>query len=429
MGNLYSKSNLFLDYARQWTPTAAQTMSKAPERFPVGAFPVFADEGIGARLWDIDGNEFIDWICGLASITLGYKNPKVNEAIRAQLLKGTNFSLPTRLEARVAERLCSVFPCGKDGAVRFVKTGSEANEAAIRIARRATGRDIIVTVATGYHSWHAWGASYKPYHPGVPKAFEGLVRTFAYNDLDSLTRALSNDVALVILEPTCHEQTTPEFLEGVISVAHAYGALVCFDEVVCAGRWAVGGGQEYFSVTPDFATAGKGLANGMPLACVVGPRELMKYADLVSGTFGGETLSLAAANAVLDVYESEPIIRNMWWRGGLLQEYFNNEAERLGVSAICDGYPCKPRIRFTYQSIDDIASKMAMSLFLQETAAAGTLFHPGGLNVSAALTSEDMEITYTAIERGLKAVREAIWKDDWSLLKGDIIKPVVTVRQ
>lgn len=427
MANLYSKSLLFLDYARQWTPTAAQTMSKAPERFPLGAFPIFADGGLGAKLYDVDGNEFIDWVCGLASITLGYKHAHVDGAIKAQLnYGGINFSLPSKLEAEVAERLCSVFPCGKDGSVRFLKTGSEANEAALRIARRATGRDIIVTVGTGYHSWHAWGASYKPYHPGVPKAFESLVRTFTYNDIESLKSVMDHDVALVIMEPTCHEKTTSEFLKEVVDIAHNYGSLVCFDEVVCAGRWDIGGGQEYFGVTPDLATAGKGLANGMPLACVVGSRELMKYADLVSGTFGGEALSLAAANAVLDVYESEPVIETMWRRGRELQDHFNLSTQLRSVNAVCDGYPCKPRIRFQY---DKDISDLAMSLFLQETAANGILIHPSGLNVCYALTDDDMHATFNAINQGLDTVRHAVKNNDWSALKGDIIKPVVTVRQ
>lgn len=427
MGNLYKNSYEWLEYARKVTPTAAQTMSKAPERFPLGAFPIFADSGFGARLEDVDGNEFVDWICGLASITLGYNHERVNEAIRWQLQNGINFSLPTKLEAEVGDRLCSKFPCGKEGAIRFLKTGSEANEGALRIARRATGRDTIVTVGTGYHSWHAWGASYKPWHPGVPKVMESLVRTFNYNDLSSLERILDTGVALVIMEPTCHDQTTPEFLRGVIDRAHQVGALVCFDEVVCAGRWAIGGGQEYFGVTPDFCTAGKGLANGMPLACIIGPRHLLAYADLVSGTFGGETLSLAAADAVLDAYEEDNVILTMWQRGKQLQDFFNNRARQLHVEAVCDGYSCKPRIRFTYD--DGEQNQKSMALFLQQAAEDGALFHPGGLNVCAALTDSDMQVTGSAIGHALVEVRKAVESGDWSALKGNLCQPVVTVRQ
>lgn len=426
MAGTYEKSLQWVEHARMYTPTAAQTMSKAPERFPFGAFPVFAADGLGANLYDIDGNKFVDWICGLASITLGYGNLKVVQSIQNQLVKGINFSLPTKLEAEVAERLCSVFPCAKEsGAVRFLKSGSEANEGAIRIARRATGRNIIVTVGSGYHSWHSWAAAYKPWHPGVPRQYEELVRTFTYNDSDSLLSVLGSDVALVILEPACHEKTDNEFLQRVVDMAHAVGALVCFDEVVCAGRWALGGGQEYFGVTPDFCTAGKGLANGMPLACIAGPREILKYADLVSGTFGGETLSLAAANAVLDVYETEPVIDTMWKRGQEFQDYFNSAARNYTVEAACIGYPCKPKINFNYSH--DINEK-AMSLFLQVAAEYGMLWHPGGGNVCYALTDKDMRVTFTAITEGLNAARTALHRNDWSTLKGNLIQPVVTVR-
>ena len=425
----YTKSREYLERAKKVTPGAAQTLSKMPARFPFGAFPIFAADGLGANLYDIDGNKFVDWICGLASITLGYGNLRVTKAIQNQLIKGINFSLPTKLEAEVAERLCSVFPCAQEGgSARFLKSGSEANEGAIRIARRATGRDIIVTVGSGYHSWHSWAAAYKPWHPGVPKQYEDLVRTFNYNDSTSLLSVLGSDVALVILEPACHEKTDSEFLQRVVNESHAVGALVCFDEVVCAGRWALGGGQEYFGVTPDFCTAGKGLANGMPLACIAGPRELLKYADLVSGTFGGEALSLAAANAVLDVYESEPVIKTMWKRGEQLQNFFNRSAEarELKGFAVCDGYPCKPRFRFACN--DRQTNELAMSLFLQVAAEYGALFHPGGLNCCYALTDDDMCITQQAITKGLDAVDNAIELGDWSTLKGNIIQPVVTVR-
>lgn len=426
MANGYRESLLWLPEARKWTPTAAQTMSKAPERFPLGAFPIFADRGLGARLYDIDGNEFVDWICGLASITLGYGNIKVIEAIENQIIKGINFSLPTKIEAEVAERLCAVFPCAqKNGSVRFLKTGSESNEGALRIARRATGRDIIVTVSSGYHSWHAWAASYKPWHPGVPRQYEELVRTFEYNDIGSLEKVIGSDVALVIMEPTCHDKTTSEFLKQVVDVAHSYNALVCFDEVVCAGRWEVGGGQQYFGVTPDFCTAGKGLANGMPLACIAGPSDLLKYSDLVSGTFGGEALSLAAANAVLDVYEHEPVIETMWKRGKELKAMFTLGAFTREINAIAEGYDCKPRFKFNLAEKSDLA----MSLFLQETASHGALFHPGGMNVCYALTDEDMSTTKKAIDIALDAIEVAIRKNDWSALKGDIIKPVITVRK
>lgn len=409
MGNLsdrYSKSLDWLDHARLWTPTGAQTISKAPERFTVGSFPVYVDRGDGAYCWDVDGNTYLDMVCGLACMTLGYRHPQVDKAIRLQMEKGISFSLSTKLEADVAERLCAVFPCGHNGSVRFVKTGSEANEGVVRIARRATGRKVIVTVKTGYHSWHAWFSAVKDVHPGVPEEMEGLVRGFLYNDLDSLAAVLDSTVAAVILEPTLNEKPKDGFLNSVKRMAHDAGALLIFDEVVCAGRWARGGGQEYFGVIPDIATAGKSLANGMPLGCIIGQRDLMQHADVVSGTFGGETLSLAACSAVLDIYRREPVVERLWERGKQLQDGFNLIVHQLGLTGIgigCDGFAVKPRFFMEHH---------VMSLFLEETAIRGLLIHPSGCNVSAAMTEYDIDFALGALKESLLVIKEAIDKGD-----------------
>jgi glutamate-1-semialdehyde 2,1-aminomutase len=414
--------------ARQWTPTGAQTISKAPERFPVGAYPIYLDRGEGAHCYDIDGNRYLDMICGLASMTLGYGRTQIDEAIISQLRKGISFSLSTKLESELSERLCSIFPCGHNGAVRFVKTGSEAAEGAVRIARRATARDIIVVVKSGYHSWHSAFSAVKDSHPGCPRALESLIHGFIYNDLASLEAVLDDSVAAVMLEPTLNEKPNDQFLSDVQRLSYQAGALLIFDEVVCAGRWARAGGQEYFGITPDLATAGKSLANGMPLGCIIGSRELMSYADVISGTFGGETLSLAACQAVQDIYDSEPIIDMLWQRG----EQFQNGIRRvidntlLDGLAVCDGYPVKPRIRFMVQ--DQQTATLAMSLFVQELAEWGVLWHPAGGNISAAMTTGDIDMAIDVCERAFIVVKHAMETGDWSALYGKPIQPSQFVR-
>jgi glutamate-1-semialdehyde aminotransferase len=281
----------------------------------------------------------------------------------------------------------------------------------------------------------------KDWHPGVPKEYEYLIKGFAYNDIDSLEKQFhlnsynnaSSQVACVIMEPCLFEKPNDGFLQGVRELCTKYGALLIFDEMVTGYRWALAGGQEYFKVTPDLATYGKGMANGLPIGMLCGKREYMQHAELISGTFGGNAVSLAAANAVLDVYESEPVIEAMWKRGEELQHHFNAVAKIIAIDqfAICDGYAVKPRFRFMHrceQSGEVIVNNQAMSLFLQVTAEHGMLCHPGGMNVCYALTDEDMKKTSHAVSVGLYAVRDALLKNDWSSLKGDIIKPVVTVR-
>lgn len=423
----YKKSQEYLERAKKVIPGAAQTLSKMPARFPQGAFPVAVQRGNGANVWDIDGNKYVDWIGALGAVPLGYSyNPIIDKALY-ECGNGA-MSLPHESEVELAERLCRKIPCAE--MVRFVNSGSEATEAAIRTARIATGRDIILTVKSGYHSWHSWFQAVKDWHPGVPKEYEYSIKGFTYNDIGSLEALFdvwSQRVACVIMEPCLFEKPKVGFLQGVRDLCTQYGALLIFDEMVTGYRWALAGGQEYFGVIPDLSTYGKGMANGLPIGMLCGKREYMQHAELISGTFGGNAVSLAAANAVLDVYESEPVIETMWKRGEELQDYFNAGASNFSVQAVCDGYPCKPRFKFTYDDQD--LNNKAMSLFLQAAAERGLLAHPGGLNVCYALTDQDMLVTFDAITHAISDVYYAEYHNDWSALKGDIIKPVVTVRQ
>lgn len=432
----YKNSLEYLERAKKVIPGAAQTLSKMPARFPQGAFPVALRNGFGANVWDVDGNQLVDWVGSLGATPLGYGDAHLQKCVADQLFQGSSFSLPSYREVRLAERLCAKIPCAE--MVRFVNSGSEATEAAIRTARiwkeAQLGRNdligTILVVGSGYNSWFSWFQAIKPYHPGVSWPYATMIGTFNYNNLSSLEKAfekeIPNGVAAVILEPCLFEKPQKGFLEGVRELCTKNGALLIFDEMVLGFRLALAGGQEYFGVTPDLATFGKGMANGLPIGMLCGKREYMQHAELISGTFGGNAVSLAAVNAVLDVYESEPVIETMWQRGRELQEYFNAQAQLANVNAVCDGYACKPRIRFQYGGEEN---DLAMSLFLQETAANGVLFHPGGFNVCYALTDDDMRTTFQAISLGLTTVAESVLHNDWSLLKGNIIKPVVTVRQ
>jgi glutamate-1-semialdehyde 2,1-aminomutase len=198
------------------------------------------------------------------------------------------------------------------------------------------------------------------------------------------------------------------FLAGVKAAAHRHGALLIFDEIVSGFRWAVGGAQEHFGVVPDLATFGKGMANGLPLAAVVGPRELMReFEDVfVSSTFGGDTLALAACLATLDAYRREPVIEQLWRMGRRFQDGFGALAARLGVPARTVGYPVHPKVVIDHRSPD--AQRLLMSLFLQETAARGVIFHFAGFNVSYSHTEADVDQTLAACADALRVIGEAL---------------------
>jgi len=403
----YRRSLELLARARRVVPGASQTLSKGPAMFVEGAYPVFLQRGSGCRVWDVDGNEYVDYILGLASITLGYAYPAVTEAVARQLAEGSIFSLPHPLEVEIAERLAALIPCAE--MVRFVKTGSEADAAAVRVARAATGREVVIFC--GYAGWHEWHAIATPRSKGIPKDMGRFVAPFSYNDLDSLERALDEHrgrVAAVIMEPVLLDEPRPGFLAGVKAAAHRHGALLIFDEIVSGFRWAVGGAQEHFGVVPDLATFGKGMANGLPLAAVVGRRDLMAEFDeiFVSSTFGGDTLALAACRATLDEYARRPVIAHLWAMGRRFQDGFRALAARLGVPAECVGYPVHPKVVIRHES--EAQQRLLTSLFLQETAARGVIVHFAGFNISFSHREADVEQSLAACEAALTAVGEAI---------------------
>jgi glutamate-1-semialdehyde aminotransferase len=408
---IYERSMALLERARKVVPGASQTLSKGPRMFVEGAYPVFLERGRGCHVWDVDGNEYVDYILGLASITLGYDYPAVTEAVARQAGQGSIFSLPHPLEVEVSERLTEIIPSAE--MVRFFKTGSEANVAAIRVARAATGRDIILYSSSAYHGWHDWYAITTQRSKGIPKDFARLVEPFDYNDLPSLERALDEHygkVAAVIMEPAWVDEPAVGFLEGVKALAHRHGALLIFDEIITGFRWARGGAQEYFGLVPDLATFGKGMANGLPLAALVGKAELMQELGkddvFVSSTFGGDTLALAAARATIEEYERKAVIDLLWAAGRRFQDGFRAAAARSCDSAECLGYPVHPKIVIRHESEE--ARRLLMSLFLQETGRRGVIFHHAGFYVSFSHSDADVDQSLEACEAALGVVGEAV---------------------
>lgn len=414
LADRYANSINLTARTRKVTPGGAQTASKRPDRFPEGAYPAYLATGDGANVWDVDGHYYVDYICGLGAVPLGYFHPGVSAAIQHQVETGLlSASLPTALEEEIASRLVKIIPCAQDnGQVRFVKTGSEACAAAVRIARRYTKRELIIVV--GFHGWHDWVQITSEFHEGIPEQigsfhdwYDGFDRPIVlrvpYNDAQAIQDIMRHErVAAVMLEPTLLEAPVGNYLSDVVTLCTLHGAVSIFDEMVTGFRWARAGGQEYFNVTPDLAVFGKGLANGMPLACVVGPASMMRYADVISGTFGGECLSLAAAGAVLDEYEhpanrlstqEKPTgpIADQWEFGTRFKEMCGD------LKIPVTGYSVHPKITYT---------RMEMALFLQETAKRSLLIHPSGFNISAALTEDNLKVTYAAL-KGAKEVLDS----------------------
>ncbi len=316
----FSRSNELLERALKTIPVGSQTFSKSHLQMPQGKAPLFLERGKGSRCIDVDGNEYVDLIMGLAPLTLGYCDPDVDQAIKIQMERGITYSMPSILEVELAERIVKMVPCAE--MVRFGKNGSDATSGGIRLARAHTGRDKIIVC--GYHGWHDWYIGSTARHLGVPKATQNLTVSIPYNDLEALAQVFKDnpgEIAALIMEPMSADKPLDGYLESVKEMVHKNGALLIFDEVITGFRYAKGGAQEYFGVVPDLAAFGKAMANGMPLSAITGRADVMKKMNDIffSGTFGGETLSLAASIAVLDKIENEPVLEHLWSMGADFQ--------------------------------------------------------------------------------------------------------------
>lgn len=411
--------------ARGLIPGASQTFSKAPDQFVRGAVPVFLKSGKGVTVTDVDGNRYLDTSMALAPVSLGYCDPDVDAAVSAQLKDGTILTQPHPLEAEVAETICDLVPGAE--MVRFMKNGSDATSAAVRVARAATGRDMIA--AGGYHGWHDWYIGTTTRGGGVPAAVSRLTKTFVYNDISSLQKLFRRNpgrFAAVILEPIGVEEPKPGFLQEVADLTRKNGALLIFDEVVTGFRLALGGGQEHFGVRADLCCFGKALANGFPLSAVTGRKKHMRlFEDIfVSTTFGGELLSLAAARATLAKMRARSVIPHLWQQGRRLQDGFNTLARETGLDrhARCVGLPPHTVIPFTRENGEPWWE--LKSLVQQECASRGYLFMATH-NPSFALTAKDcdqiLRIYATVLPIAVAAVRDRAVK---RLLRGPSVGPI-----
>ncbi len=429
MRQRYARSEAYLARAERVIPLGSQTFSKSRTQYPFGVSPYFATHAQGCRLWDLDGNAYIDCVMGLAAVTLGYNDPEVTAAVKAQLDKGTIFSLPSPIEAEVAERICAMVPCAEQ--VRFGKNGSDATAGAIRLARAYTGRDHVAVC--GYHGWQDWYIGSTARNKGVPQAVRALTHPFAYNDLaslDALFAAYPDGIAAVILEPMNTVYPMPGFLEGVRERCTRHGAVLIFDETITGFRFSNGGAQELFGVVPDLATFGKGLANGYPLSALAGRRELMREMEEIffSFTFGGETLSLAAALATLQRLQREPVLKTIAARGERLMDGLAALIERHGLAEWLNltGHPA-----WSFLIVKDAPTATLWEIktyLMQEMQARGVLWL-GSHNLSQAHQEDDIGQVIAVYDEALAALATALRAGDLpSRLNCRPLEPLFKVR-
>jgi glutamate-1-semialdehyde 2,1-aminomutase len=425
----YRKSEEFLARAERSIPLGSQTFSKSKTQYPFGVSPYFITRGAGSKVWDIDGNEYVDFVNSLLAITLGHGDPDVMAAVKAQLEDGTIFSLAHPLETEVAERIIDMAPCAE--MVRFGKNGSDTTAGAIRLARAYTKRDRVAVC--GYHGWQDWYIGSTARHLGVPQAVRDLTHTFAYNDLASLEalfKAHRDEFAAVILEPMNVFEPAPGFLEGLKELTHRNGALLVFDETITGFRFANGGAQELFGVTPDLATYGKGLANGYPLSAIAGRADVMRLMEEIffSFTLGGEALSLAAAKATLDKLKREPVLKTIAAHGRAVAEGAAAIAaeNNIGDFVSLAGQPCWSFVLI--KDTPEYNSYEIKTLFLQEMLARGVMTL-GTHNMSYAHDEKDVAKLLSAYREVMPILADAVRNRALKqLLRCEPLQPLFKVR-
>ena len=414
-------SQSLLALASDVIPACTQTLAKGPGQYVRGVAPHYLVRGKGSHVWDIDGNEYIDYNMGIGPISLGYCYPAVDDAIRHQLNDGITFSMMHPLEVEVAELVRTFVPNAE--MVRFSKTGADVTSAAVRLARAYTGRNNVL--CCGYHGWHDWYIAVTDRNKGITEDTLEHTFTFNYNDLDALRESIDGDTAAIILEPVVFEEPQANFLHQVRDLCDQSGTLLIFDEMWTGFRLSLGGAQEFFGVRADLATFSKAVANGMPLSILTGRRDVMQLLDkevFFFTTFGGEALSLAAAKATILEMGDKRVTQHLARQGKKLKDGYNTLVSEMGITVSnCRGFDCRSIVTFDPSTGQALELK---SLMQQELFKRGILWS-GFHTLSFSHTDEDIAYTLDAYRDVLTVVGQAI-RDNTvaACLRGLPVEPV-----
>lgn len=396
-GRSYKASSRLLARTKAVIPFGAQTFSKSHLQFPEGSCPLYATHGDGSRIFDVDGNDYVDLVGAILPVVLGYRDPDVDEAVREQLNNGISFSLATELEAELAEKLCQIIPCAE--MVKFGKSGTDVTTAAIRLARAYSGRNVVLM--SGYHGWSDWSMGPTNRDLGIPKAIKALSARIPYGDFDGTTAVLnkySGTVACVIVEPNDDKN----YLTFLREECDRRDIVLIFDEIITGFRYALGGAQELLGVTPDLATFGKAMGNGMPISALVGNRDIMQMMQppnniFYSGTMFGETLSIAAALATIEKMEREPVIDHLWTMGLKMSAVAANRIREWGLTEHISIGGYAPRRTLTFSGTEHATADQVRTMFLSGMADSGVLII-NSHNISYAHNGNDLAILRRAYD-------------------------------
>jgi glutamate-1-semialdehyde 2,1-aminomutase len=432
----FDQSKRLREQAHAVIPGGAHTYAKGDDQYPEDA-PGFIARGAGSHVWDLDGNEFIEYGSGLRSVTLGHAYAPVVDAALEAMRLGSNFVRPAPIEVEMAEQ----FLANVRGAemVKFAKNGSDVTTAAVKLARAYTGRELVAICAEQpFFSTDDWFIGTTPMDAGIPSAITAQTLKFHYNDLDSISRLFAESpgrIACLVMEAATALEPKEGFLQSAIELCHANGAVFILDEMITGFRWHLGGAQTLFGIQPDLSTFGKGIANGFALSALAGRRELMELGGLrtkrdrvflLSTTHGAETHALAAGLATLKTYQEQGVIAHMRRVGEALRDGINQKAEALGIAKYFQvlGHPAN----LVYATRDALGnpSQPFRTLFLQEAIRRGLLMP--SLVVNFAHKDEEVRRTVDAVGEALGVYKQALEDGVERYLVGRPVQPVFRKR-
>ena len=385
--------------------------ARKPADFIAGEYPIFLESGKGCRLTDVDGNEFIDFLCGYGPIILGYRESEVDEAVYKQITeKGFCFSLTQKYQNDLAKKIAELVPSAEMSI--FLKTGSDATTASIRIARAHTNK--LKVMRCGYHGWHDWCVEMKG---GIPKKFYEDVFEFQYNNLTQLEELMAvhgNETAAIIMTPFGHPNhqkmqiPQPGFLEGVRDLADKYRAVLIYDEIRTGFRLSLGGAQALYGVHPDISILGKAIANGYPISVVTGKKDVMMAAAeklFISSTFFPNSEAFIAALKTIEILERDNVLANIWEKGEWFMEKIQEILNKHDVGAELSGIP--PMFYITFEKDETGSYKGKRKDFYTQMIRKRFFFTPyHHAYISYRHTEEDLNLALIAIDESLEFVKK-----------------------
>lgn len=359
-------------------PMGTSTFSKNPNLFVIGGAPLYIQSAQGCMLYDVDGNEFIDYSMALGPIILGYSDKEVDKAAKAGIDDGLIFTISCPEESLLAEKLIEIIPCAE--MARFCKNGSDVCEGAIRLARNYTQKLKIMTVG-GYHGFHDWFAVSTPRNKGIPKVMADWILPHNYNDIDSIEKTIetqSQDIAALIMEPVINYEPKPGFLEKIRELTSVYNIVLIYDEMKTGFRLDLGGAQKYFNVIPDLAVFAKGLSNGFPISVLVGKKYLMKQFEdencFFSGSYATEKASINAALKTLEILKRDNVIDHNWKMGQILKDGIQRIIGKYKLNGFMNIVGYAPMSHFVFIDYEGFTVNEIKSFIQQECAKRGVLF-------------------------------------------------------